>query len=198
MKALAGAARGRRLRLSTARHHVYQAPSVVNAGSTGLDVTIARVSADNVHLVEGFREAAVATVFRRFLDEGQVGVYAIHEGRAVGHVWAIPGGLSRRRANGYFPLRRGEALIHYAHVDPGFRGRSVFGLMTAELVDLVRGELTCPHILVDAEVANDPSNRALRGMGFVHIGSDLVVGVGGRGLVRCFRAVEMPGVPGGW
>lgn len=129
------------------------------------DVEVRNVTAENVGMAQALRGAQVAAKFARFLTEGQIGVYAVHAGRVVGHGWLILCAVNAQVANRYFALRPAQALIHFCYVEESMRGRNVFPAMLRELA---RHAFAGPiqELFVDTGTKNQSSIRGIVKAGF--------------------------------
>lgn len=67
-------------------------PEDLVGASSRILLSIQNVTPDNVHRVAEFRDEAKVSSFRRFIDQAQIGVYAIAGSKVVGHAWAIIAG----------------------------------------------------------------------------------------------------------
>ncbi len=128
-----------------------------------------QVTAENVALVSHFRCQKVVANCRRYLAQGDLGIYAFCGDRVVGHGWvAIPNGLGRK-IWGYMPVTRDTTSFMFFHIDPKFRGRKIFQHVLAELVKLTFSKSNVGRILSDVNVYNAPSIAGCERAGFRRI-----------------------------
>ncbi len=144
--------------------------------STGVEVL--EMSSRDVGAVVGLRTPAIGSLFRRYLADGDsFGVLAWRGGEPIGHAWVVLARRRPRRVNGYFRLRRNEALVHYCYVHPQQRGQNVYPLMVNRLCAIACRE-GATRILVDTDVDNTASRRGLEKVGFAVIGSGVYLHLG--------------------
>ena len=143
-------------------------------------VSFLDVTYDNVDRITQFRAEKYATVFRGFLDAGQLGLYAEVDSRVVGHAWAI---VCRKRTclgNGYLRLRSREAMIHFCRVEGRYRGQSIYPAMLAGMCNRLFERQGASRIFIDTEVDNMPALRAIKKVGPKPIGAKLYFQFRGR------------------
>lgn len=125
-----------------------------------------QVSADNVSAISSFRNKQVVRVFRRYVSEGDVGIYAFFGNEAVGHAWAAVWHGSDRSVWGYMPVTTDTACIYFCSVSPQFRGRNLYQHMLVKLAELVFRSTPVHRILIDSSADNLPSLSAIQRVGF--------------------------------
>ena len=135
-----------------------------------IPITIQDTSYDNVHRVTDFRNEKVEESFRRFLDQGQMGLYAIKDSQVVGHAWAIICRKKRQMANGYFELHKGEGLIHFCNTEPSCRGQGIYQAMLVALYKRLLNEAKVERVFVDTDLDNLASIRGIQKVGFKPVG----------------------------
>ena len=140
-----------------------------------IPVAFERVTEEDVARAGDFREARLAEAFRRYLREGQEGIFAVADGRVVGHAWAVVCRAERCRANGYIELARGEAALHSISVAESHRGRRVFQAMVATFCTRLFDEAQVRRIVSTVELDNPASRRGHVNVGFRPIGRQLCV-----------------------
>lgn len=136
----------------------------VDVDDVGIDFEV--ITPDNADRVTIFRSPDVARRFASMAISGHLGLFALLEGRVVGHAWAQPASDRSQLVNGYFDLRPGEALIHFCGVDPAFRGRRIFGRLLVELAKRLQDYPLATHVFVDAEASNSASLKGISTSGF--------------------------------
>ena len=141
--------------------------------SAKIPISIQNITPDNVERVTDFRDRDKERVFRRFLNEGQVGIYAISDSKVVGHAWAVICHKKRNMANGYFELQKGEVLIHFCNVKESCRGQGIYPAMLVALCKRLFGEIGSNKIFIDTEVDNIASVRGIQKAGFRPLGQYL-------------------------
>ncbi len=129
-------------------------------------IRIEQVTTENVASISHFRSQEVVESFRRYLAQGDLGIYAFYGDRAVGHAWAaLPDG-TRRLIWGHMPVTSDTVSFLFFSVDPQFRGRKIFQLMLVELVKLVFSTTNVSRVLADVPVYNAPSLAGVERAGF--------------------------------
>jgi len=130
------------------------------------DLAICDVTAENVGQVEGFRGPDIARVLTSYLEAGQYGAYAMADGEVVGHVWAMLGSATAPLLNGYLPVPEGQAAVHFGRVREDFRGNRLLPAMMARVCTRAFREAGVDRVLVNADLTNTASLRAIERMGF--------------------------------
>jgi hypothetical protein len=133
------------------------------------DVTLKPVTVENVNDVGTFRSPEIVAIFRRQVEQGQLGVYAYRNGEAVAHGWMIINpGPTRIRANNYFVLKPREALVHFCSVAEPHRGLGIYQALLCELYRRAFDATPTEVIHIDSVIDNIPSRKAIeRTAGFV-------------------------------
>jgi GNAT superfamily N-acetyltransferase len=149
-----------------------------------VSVQVSNVSQDTINDVLDLRGPKVTQTFARFLEKGQVGVYARVDSRVIGHAWAVVSGGRSFPANGCIRLRAHEALVHWAYVDARYRGRAVYQAMLSTLARRLFTEAHVNRIMIDSEMDNMPARHAVEKVGFQPIGGCMCVLVRGRLVLR--------------
>ena len=158
----------RLLRPEFKRYRVYvlDRQQTATAPAAKADLRVERVAANNVNDICGFRGDSVATTFRRFLDEKNIGVYAYSAGAAVGHAWAAVWHGADRLIWGYLPVNAQTACIYYCSVSVECRGRKFYQNMLAALAGIVFRETSACRILIATATDNPSSYSAIERVGF--------------------------------
>lgn len=168
------------------RQIIYTHPDLVAflERSPGQDenLAMAMVSDHNVARVHDYRPSAESEKFARFLAEGRTGVFAMSNGRVVGHAWMTPRHVEGT-ALGYLKLEPGQVLIHHCNVAGSHRGRRIFAQMVQFLVGVAISENSQIEVVIDTSRSNSASRSAIEAMGFrpaksgwfLQIGSGLVL-----------------------
>ena len=138
--------------------------------SPKIPISIQNVTPDNVHRVMDFRGKRQERAFRLFLDQGQMGVFAVSDAKVVGHIWAIICYKKRQMANGYFKIHKGEAFLHYANVKKSCRRNALFSAMLVALCKRLFNEAGIIKIFADPNVDNIASVRGIQKVGFKPVG----------------------------
>jgi len=98
------------------------------------------------------------------------------QGVVRGHAW-----MARdRRVAGYFSVQADEAFIHFCHVDPTCRGRSLYAHMLVDMARRAFAQAGTRRVLIDTAVDNISSQRGLQKAGFRPVASGIFVQLGGR------------------
>lgn len=165
-------------------------PADIVEPTVGLEIEIVEVTRENVARIAEMRSASHVLRFGGFLDDGQVGVYAVHRGQVVGHGWAVVCSQPRCRVNGYIDIARGEALLHFCSVLREQRGKGVYKAMLVGLARLLFSRRAVRRVLVDADSYNIPSLRGIAATGFQPLGRGFYVLFRGRLIFRRFSPVR--------
>lgn len=171
-----------------ARYRIFilGSPNDIIAVPARINIDISVVTFDNVDRAKDFRSDNIVCLFRRWLEDGSYGVYAWHESKVVGHLWAKVCRKRKCRLMGYMDVSQNEALLVWGAVSQKYRGKRIF---TAMLVDLCRRlftEARVSKIIADPEIDNDASLRAFRKIGFKEIGTGTYFSVRGRLIYHRF------------
>ncbi len=146
----------------------------------GKSIELSAVTHENVDGVADFRPPSVAHRFREYLDNGEIGVYALSEGHVVGHAWADVCKHGSRISCGYMRIGPNEALIHYCNVSPECRGNNIYPAMLFELVQRLFAEEGVERVLIDTEVSNVPSLRGIAKVNFEKMSTGVYLNVLGK------------------
>lgn len=128
-------------------------------------IVFTEVTLDNVDHVLNFRDFDHLKNFKKFLEDGQVGIYAWLDSKVVGHGWAKLCNEECCRVNGYMDILHEEALIHYCSVSDEFRGNGIYSSMLIALCNMLFSK-GARHILIDTEIDNIASCRGISKAGF--------------------------------
>ncbi|MDH5134405.1 MULTISPECIES: GNAT family N-acetyltransferase [unclassified Microbacterium] len=137
------------------------------------------ITFDNVSQVERLRNASVAAAFRRFLDSGRFGVFAMVDGIVAGHAWVTPPADDPQVVNTYAKVAAGESLVHYCYVAPEQRGRGLYAQMLHETTAWAR-EHGATRVTVDTSVDNTASQKGIQRAGFTEVEPTTSVVIGRR------------------
>lgn len=169
------------------RQVVYRWPATEPLAPGRPGVEVAPITAKNVEGVLEFRGVRQLDAAWTFLRDGHRGVFAIQNGRVVGHAWITPVASGENTANRYFRLAPGEALIHNCHVAESARGQGAYPLMISSLA---AGEVTAGSasvVLIDCSRSNAASIRGIEKAGFRYEGDGFFLLVAGRSVLRLQR-----------
>ncbi|MGW9156985.1 GNAT family N-acetyltransferase [Microbacterium sp. NPDC055665] len=153
-------------------------------------VELRPIDHENVSEAEGLRSVSVANTFRRFIDAGRFGVFAVVNGEVVGHAWVTSPVDRPQVVNTYAKLAAGESLIHYCYVAPGQRGQGLYAQMLHETAAWARGR-GATLITVDTSSDNVASKKGIRRAGFTEVAPTTSIVVG-RSLVYTKRHDRSP------
>lgn len=112
-------------------------------------------------------------IFKRFLNEGHLGVYALHRSKVIAHGWLIFNDKSSRILNGYIKIEYKEALIHYCKVMADFRGQNIYPTIIVALCRKAFNQFNVKRIIIDSEASNIASIKGIKKVGFQSIGKRL-------------------------
>lgn len=130
------------------------------------ELQVVAVTPSNVEAISSFRGESIVQVFRRFLANKQIGVYADYDGIVVGHAWAALWQGSKRMVWGYLPVDASTACIYFCSVSPLYRGRKIYQNMLVELAKAVFESTPVSRILISCAPDNLPSYSAIERVGF--------------------------------
>ena len=159
------------------RQRVYclDTPDDIVTVESALPVSFSEITPTNVERVSDFRDEKYICLFRRFLEQGQQGVYAWLDSMVVGHAWAFVTGDQKQNAMGYFELQPNQAFIHYCHVNESYRGQRVYPAMLTVLCHNLFDSADIEKIFIDTESDNLPSIQGIGKVGFRPLGVYLFV-----------------------
>jgi len=170
----------RAIKIHRVQFFEFNSPSEIVFIPPKIEIEIARVTSENVDRVRTCRDAAIAAMFRRFLDEGQYGIYALVDRQVVGHVWAIICRGERCMANGYIEINKDEAAIHFGAVADPYRGKRIFQAMMAAIASRLFDELKVHRIVTTAGLGDRAATRGHEKVGFKPVERMLCVQIGRR------------------
>ena len=133
---------------------------------------------------------AEAKAFRRFLQEGQYGIYAKLNEKVVGHAWAKACTENHCIVNGYMDISEGEALIHFCNVSECERGGNTYPAMLITLCRRLFCEAQVSRVIIDTEADNHASLRGIVKVGFKLFGMGTYFQFCGRLLFKRFEYVK--------
>jgi len=138
-------------------------------------IDIQEVTFANVESITDFRTREHVATFRRYLEEGQYGIYAWLDSKVVGHAWATVCKSSHCRVNGYMDIYQGEAFIHYCSVSKNQRGQGIYPSMLVALCQRLFSQAKVKRVLIDAEIDNIASLHGIAKVGFKPLGTGTYV-----------------------
>ncbi|MCK4827364.1 GNAT family N-acetyltransferase [bacterium] len=153
---------------------------------TKAGIVISDVTCENIESVSDFRSKEHVKIFRRYLAEGNCGVYAWIDSKVVGHAWANVCRQSHCRVNGYMDINQGDAFLHYCNVSKDHRGQRIYPLMLAALCQRLFSQEKVGRILIDTEADNKPSLQGIAKVGFKLLGTGTYIQFRGRLLFKHF------------
>lgn len=168
------------------RQSIYEWPNAAPIPDSS--VFLVPVTSRNVSDAGSLRSERLIQVFRVFLAEGRLGVYAYVEGVLIGHAWASRPGRASNNMNTYFRLTESASLIHYCYVAEDYRSRGVFRDMLVSLIGRLH-ETGCATIMIDTDFRNLSSRRGIEHAGFRYRG-DRVYLMAGRHRVLDIAITE--------
>lgn len=166
-------------------------PNDINVITAMTDIKLTEITFDNVEHIMDFRiEKEHAATFRKFLEEGQYGIYAWIDSKVVGHAWAKVCEKRYCKVNGYIKISQNEALVHYCNVSKSYRGKNIFPVMLSAISQKLFSEMEVRRVLIDTEVDNKASLRGIAKVGFKPLGMCIYVQFIGRLIYKYFTADE--------
>ena len=137
--------------------------------SANIPITITVIDNENVIRVLDFRESHHLNRFKEFLSNSDIGVYAWHNDVVIGHLWAALCPKKKCRINGYFDLKKNEALFHYGNVNPQYRGNNILAAMSCDISKYLFNN-NVSRIYADPDVNNIASKESFEKMGYKNYG----------------------------
>jgi len=137
---------------------------------TRIPVVSSEVTPKNVQDVRDMRDGPVGKKFRKFLAEGDTGLYAMLGTKVIGHVWSRVCTGDSLRVDGLLGLHRGEAIIHFAMVREEYRGNNIYPYLLSVLSRKLFLEDNVRRVSILAEADNLPSRRGIEKAGFTRSG----------------------------
>ena len=138
----------------------------IHSITSTIPAEIREINASNVDKVRDFRDDIDPEKFEHFLEEGDVGVYAIVDAKVVGHLWASICRKSDVRIDGFIKLYKNEAFIHFATVYEKYRGKNIYPAMLSTLSTKLIREKGIQRIFIITEQDNISSIRGIEKVGF--------------------------------
>ena len=119
-------------------------------------VTCVLVDRENVEWIRDWQGPSRVRRFRRFLNRGDVGVYALANGEVIRYGWAALNLPGRGLVRTHDPIEVGDALLHRAYTREDYRRRGVASYALAYLMTFLheqylhRGlQRVCAIVLAD-------------------------------------------------
>jgi len=153
------------------------------------EISISEVSFDNVQRVTDFRKKEHEVLFRKYLDEGQCGVYAWLNSKVVGYVWAKVCKRHRCRIKGHMDFFQSEAMVHFSNVSEEQRGQNIYPSMLVALCLRLFSQENVSRVFIEEEVDNNASLRGLIKVGFKLLFTGIYVKFRGRLFFKRFTSL---------
>ena len=137
--------------------------------STSPGIEVRHLSEDDIHQLIAFRTSeAISSLLQVAATATMYGLFC--SDRPVAH-----GATSAARSrsilvNGYFPLPKGDTLLHTFHVDPKLRGKGLYRNMLSQIADRERAQATSGTIWIDTSISNVASRKGIVAAGFEEVG----------------------------
>ena len=105
--------------------------------------------------------------FKRMLNEGQIGIFALLENQEVAYCWAMIGRTSEPTVvNDVVSLSQGQAYIHFCHTNRHHRGMRVYPYLLSVLAQHLFQESEVKVVFIDTTTQNIASQRGILRTGF--------------------------------
>jgi hypothetical protein len=156
--------------------------------SAELLTSFTEVTLDNVTHVEDFRNREFSILFRSFLKDGQIGLYAWINNSVVGHAWAIICRGSHYCANGYMDIYNTEAFIYFCNVSEKYRGLNIYPTMLSIICHKLFSQGKVSRIIIDTEYNNSTSQHGIAKVGFKLGGRGTYIQINQRLIIKYFVA----------
>lgn len=128
-----------------------------------------QVTVENVDMLSHYCSQSEVESRRKQLAQGDLGLYAFCDDRAVGQGWAsMPSGIDRL-LSGFLPVTSDTFPLRSFSVDPQFRGRKIYQHLLAEIAKLAFSKTNASRLLGNSYDDNYPSLAALERAGFHRI-----------------------------
>jgi ribosomal protein S18 acetylase RimI-like enzyme len=124
------------------------------------------VTAENVARVAEFAGPETAKVFRQYLAEGTIGVYASYGDSIVGYGWAAVAQQGQRWFSTYMLVTPEIACIYHCFVHPDFRGRKIYPNMLVALLHRLLDMPQVQRVTIYTDVDNARSIAGIERVGF--------------------------------
>ena len=115
--------------------------------------------------LESYKES-----FKKMLDQGQIGIFAIYNNRAVGYNWAYIGRvynkISKKRADDLIKLKNDKALIHFCRTAEDYKGNKIYPFLLSKLSKILFSKYNIKNIYIDTDIENIPSQKGIEKAGF--------------------------------
>ncbi len=166
--------------VSFQRQYGYLWPERVRVPGPGPEgISYERISLENLEKVRTWKGPLVVRRFRALLKRGLVGLYALHDGRVVGFLWAAV------RCERGFPLlcheliEPGEAMSGRAEVLPEYRRQKVGFHIHAEMQKLLRSLYgnRIARMWGVTGVDNEPMQKLASALGCTRLREQVVLGL---------------------
>ncbi|MBN1812161.1 MAG: hypothetical protein JXA14_10025 [Anaerolineae bacterium] len=102
-------------------------------------VTYELITRENVEWVRGWWGSGKARRFERFLNRGDVGVYALVDGEVIHYEWVAFNLPGRAWTRTHDPTQVGDALLHRGYTREDYRRRGVSAYAVAYLMTFLHG-----------------------------------------------------------
>lgn len=129
-----------------------------------------QASLDNLDLILTYCSQGLVKRRRKYLAQGDLGLYAFCGDRVVGQSWvAMPNG-TERWVDGFLPATNDTLVSRSSSMDPQFRGRKIFQHILAELFKLAFSKTNAVRIIGGIDDDNYASLAGYERIGFRRIG----------------------------
>ena len=141
------------------------------AGECGPEVNqdiydIRRVTEENLADSQSFDAKKFLSVYKMFLEHGDVGVFGYINGRCAARCWGVVNPIDVTEGNKNLGLGRDAIFVHYVETDPSYRrkglGKAVLGKLISDHQDR--------EMYVTINIDNIPSLKMHKCFGFKEIG----------------------------
>lgn len=124
------------------------------------------ITNENYNSVCDFRDSELAPEFLQKVSRGEIGFFAVCDGRAAGSIWAT---INRSPApvvvRGFMRLLPKEALIHDIVTGTNYRGIGIGPFMVTQILQVLFQQHEAQRVIIDVNVKNTPSLKMMNKAG---------------------------------
>lgn len=152
--------------LYVTRNFVAQNLSEIMESSPGIPSDFCAITEANANRVLDFREEERIAEYKRKLEDGEIGFFAIVKGKAAASIWATVNSSSRAFiARRYMKLEAGDALVHDIVTGRAHRGLGIAPFMVRRLAEHLFEHFPIKRFIVDVSIRNTASLRMMHKTG---------------------------------
>ncbi len=153
----------------------------IRAVAPTISCTLLRITERNCSAVTDFREPARIAEYVAKVAKGELGFYAMHDGKAVGSMWATINTTARPIvARRYIRLRPGEAILHDAVTATVCRGMAIAPFLFRSIAHELFSAFHVKRIIGDVNTRNTSALRYIKKLGLYPSETKLYFSILGR------------------